>query len=165
MLDFVARWWYGRRAAKNAETRVVKAIAFFENGGIEYLKWDPEGFVGDAWEGIGCDRLELRLVQRGKKRRVVLYPGMTCDPAFPEPEKRVIINAALIPRPSVGATVVDVTKRVQKYMGNTLKSVHHMFPFDDHDDNAERFACLRTIDLAMKVSIVLLPEPEVLTTM
>lgn len=146
----VVRWW----CTKNKETQVRKVIAFYPDGGFEYFKWQSEAFSGAGWEALGCDRLEFRILQKGKKRRVVLYPGTACDPTFPEPPKCVVINARLIPRKESGATAMDVTGRVQKYMGNTLKSVHHMFPFDDHDDNAARFEMVRIIDLSMKVTDV-----------
>lgn len=152
--DKVLRWWY----APDTALRVAKCIAFYKDGTFEYLAWDPEVFMGLAWEDFGCERLEIRVVRAGKKRRVVLYPGMPCDPEFPDPPKIVVINARLLPRPHVGATAVDVTTRVQKYMGNVLQSVHHMFPFDDHEDDAARFGTLRIIDLSMRVTDLVLIE-------
>ena len=163
-LDRVLRWWY---AAAPKETRVVKVIAFnlsdCHEGFHEYLAWEPAKFAGGAWEqhvlettGFPDARLEIRLLENGKKRRVVLYPGMTCDPAFPPPPKQIIVTAQLMPRPSETAgeqaTPMNVTARVQKYLGNSLRTVHHMFPFDDHQDNAERFSHVRAIDLSFRVS-------------
>jgi hypothetical protein len=155
VFDTILRWWY----THDDTLRVAKCIAFYEDNTFDYLKWEPDHFEGLKWEDFGCARLEIRLVCGSKKRRVVLYPGTPCDPKFPPPQKQVVVNARLLPRPHVGATAVDVTKRVQKYMGNTLKSVHHMFPFDDHDDDAERFGTLRIIDLSMRVTDLAIEAP------
>jgi hypothetical protein len=160
LFDRFLRWWF---SSDKKGTRVKTVLAFNIGdpalGGLQYLRWDPEKFAQYDWEdhvfeqtGFKDARLEIRLVQNGKKRRVVLYPGDPCDPEFPPPPKHVIINARLIPRNSVGASSVDVTTRVQKYVGNSLRCVSHMFPFDDHEDNARRFSHVHVFDLGMKVT-------------
>lgn len=157
VFDRILRWWYSQH---DDRPRVVACIAFYEDTTFEYLHWDPKTFEGLGWEDHGCERLEIRLIHKKQKRRVVLYPGTPCDPEFPLPQKLVVINARLLPRPHVGSYAVDVTKRVQKYMGNTLHSVHHMFPFDDHEDDAARFGLLRIIDLSMHVTDLEIEEPQ-----
>lgn len=165
-IDVILRWWYASSGDKG--TRVKTAIAFNKLGFAKYLEWHPEKFENSNWEdhvyeetGFEDARLEIRLIQNGKKRRVVLYPGDPCDPEFPPPPRQVIINARLMAIPDSGATSMDVTGRVQKYVGNTLRCVSHMFPFDDHDDNAQRFSHVHVFDLGMKVThLPLIKEPE-----
>lgn len=161
MLDWILRRWYDRTGSG---TR-VRSVYAFHAGEDPYcipLAWDPNVFRGDGWErhvrdafGLSDFRVEIRL-QEGpqKKRRVVLYPGDACDPEFPRPPRCVVINARLMPKPDGGAEPVDVTARVQKYVGNALKNIHHMFPFDDPHDNADRFTHLRIIDLEMTLTDV-----------
>jgi hypothetical protein len=140
-------------------------MVFDHDDRLDYLAWDPEAFRGEAWvdhvrETLGRDpaRLEIRLVQGSKKRRVVLYPGMSCDPSFPPSARYIVINALLVPAPDADdATPVDVTSRVQKYVGNTLRSPMHMFPFDDPDELQRRFRGVKMLDLAM--SVVDVPFP------
>ena len=168
-IDAVLRWWYG---SPYKETLIKRVIAFNLGdpvfGFMKYLAWDPEKFENSNWEdhvygktGFEDARLEIRLIQDGKKRRVVLYTGDPCDPEFPPPPRQVIINARLIPKPESGATSMDVTSRVQKYVGNTLRCVSHMFPFDDHEDNAQRFSHVHVFDLGMKVTHLSLIQKEV----
>jgi len=169
-IDAVLRWWYSSSVDK--ETRVKSVIAFNLGdpvfGFMKYLAWDPEKFENSNWEdhvyeetGFQDARLEIRLIQHGKKRRVVLYPEDSCDPEFPPPPRQVIINARLMAIPESGATSMDVTGRVQKYVGNTLRCVSHMFPFDDHEDNAQRFSHVHVFDLGMKVTHLPLIQKEV----
>ena len=168
-IDVALRWWYG---SPDKGTRVKTVIAFNLGdpvyGFMRYLAWDPEKFTEYDWEdhvyeetGFQDARLEIRLIQHGKKRRVVLYPGDPCDPEFPPPPRHVIINARLIPIKDSGASSMDVTMRVQKYVGNSLRCTSHMFPFDDHEDNAQRFSHVQVFDLGMKVThLPLMKEPE-----
>jgi hypothetical protein len=167
-IDAALRWWYG---ATDKGTRVVRVIAFNigdpDLGFVQYLAWNPENFAKYDWEdyvyqetGFKDARLEIRLVQNGKKRRVVLYPGDPCDPEFPPPPKHVIVNARLMPIKDSEASSMDVTRRVQKYVGNSLRCVSHMFPFDDHEDNVQRFSHVHVFDLGMKVThLPLIREP------
>lgn len=158
MLDRLARWWYGPPPAR----RVVKVIAFNEgdpvHGFHEYLKWDPDQLYGVSWEaavraltGFPESRLEIRLVEGYRKRRVVLYPGEILDTDFPKSDRPLVISAKLVPVPGSGAVGMDVTRRIQKYLGNDLRSVHDMFPFDDAEDNATRFSHVRILNLALTV--------------
>ena len=165
-MDTFLRWWF----AKPQDVRVAKAYAFNVSptpaaGWHEPLRYDAAGWAGAGWEreverltGFARARLELRLVDCGRKRRVVLYPGDLLDPTFPPPPRKIVINARLLPR-GPDARGMDVTRRFQKYIGNNLQTVHDMFPFDDHADNAERFSHVRVIDLAMTVTDVPLEVP------
>jgi hypothetical protein len=155
-VDALLRWWYGT-PDKNA--RVVRVLAFdADDVRVEYLAWDPAKFA-PAWEehvrqvtNFEPGRLEIRILQNQRKRRVVLYPGTPCDPEFPVQTKAVIVNATLMPRAAdPDAKRVDVTKRVRKYAGNALQSISHMFPFDDPDDIMERWSHIRMLDLTMSV--------------
>lgn len=155
LLDRFLRWWY-----KPVPLRVCKVIAFSKDEDVhEYLRWEPEAFEGRWWEnhvrletGFEPERLEIRLLDHGKKRRVVLYPGMYCDTAFPPPVRHRYLIAQLTPRDSTKASPVNVMRRVEKYVGNDLQSAHHMFPFDDWEDNEERFSGVVTMTLDFKVN-------------
>jgi hypothetical protein len=98
-------------------------------------------------------RVEIRLFDGVRKRRVVLFPGSTCDPAFPRHRvPAAVATAVLVPRQGTDAKPMSVTRRVQKYIpGNSSLSVEDMFPFDDHEDNAARFSKLRILDVAMRM--------------
>lgn len=165
VLRRVLRWWSG----STTPLKVVRVIAFYTGsesglGFCEYLRWDPETFSGHGWEDhvrhytdFSDDfRLEIRILEHGRKRRVILYPGEPCDPTFTTKHRRVVVAATLVPRPDSGAPLVDVTHRMQKYMGtiDTIRSAHDMFPFDDPDDNHARFSHVRIFDLTMKVTDV-----------
>jgi hypothetical protein len=167
-MDSILRWWF--KTPAGGPPRVVKAFAF--NHGDPALGWhagvrvDPESWAGRGWEddvalqtGFSDFRVEIRIMDNQKKRRILLYPGNDYDPSFPQPARRIVISARMMPRPGTGAACMDVTRRVQKYIGNTLRNVHDMFPFDDHEDNAERFSHLRIIDLAFSVTDVPLERP------
>jgi len=166
MVDAFLRWWHRRPPTK---PRVVKTYAFNAGDSVhgfhEFVRFDPETWTGAGWEaavrqetGFEQCRVEIRLVEGARKRRVVLYPGDLCDPTFPQPPRRVIVAARLIARQNTDASTMDITKRVQKYIGNPLKSIHDMFPFDDHADNVQRFTHVRIIDLLLTLVDVPLPE-------
>ena len=153
MADAALRWWY---KPPSAATKITKVYAFNlgdpDDGFHEQLDWDPAAFAGAGWAcqtSFERARLEIRLIAKGRKRRVVLYPGDLCDPEFPPHAHAIVIQALFVAKKH--ATSMDVTRRVQKYLGNDLRSVHDMFPFDDHTDNAERFSHVRIIDLGMTV--------------
>ena len=158
MLDRLARWWYGPPPAR----RVAKVIAFNEgdpvHGFHEYLTWDPDEFRGVAWQsavraltGFPESRLEIRLVEGYRKRRVVVYPGEILDTDFPISQRPLVMSAQLVPVAGSGATGMNVTRRIQKYLGNDLRSAHDMFPFDDAEDNAQRFSHVRILNLALTI--------------
>lgn len=156
-MDAVLRWWFRSKQC------AVKAYAFNAgdpgDGFHAPVTFDPEAWAGLGWEdsvqhqtGFAKARVEVRLVNGTKKRRVVLYPGDPCDPTFPDPVTKVIIHACLVPR--ADATAMDVTRRVQKYMGNPLRDVRHMFPFDDHTDNMQRFESIRVVDIDFGITVI-----------
>ena len=164
-VEHFLKWWYG---SVPKGPRVVRVTAFDEQDArLEYVRWDPEAFAGDAWVdhvrqvvGFQPGRLEIRLLFQGtRKRRVVLYPGSPCDPAFPPLARHIVVSATLVPSADdPDARPVDVTSRVQKYVGNSLRSPTHMFPFDDPDELRRRFRCIKVIDLAMSVVDVTLGD-------
>ena len=133
-VEHFLKWWYG---SVPKGPRVVRVTAFDEQDArLEYVRWDPEAFAGDAWVdhvrqvvGFQPGRLEIRLLFQGtRKRRVVLYPGSPCDPAFPPLARHIVVSATLVPSADdPDARPVDVTSRVQKYVGNSLRSPTHMF--------------------------------------
>jgi hypothetical protein len=165
MLDKILKWWY----AKPRGMKVAKVLAFdSDDVRVEYLKWDPVAFRGDWWDHVAAvagftpSRVEFRIVDNGKKRRAVLYPGTPCDPEFPMP-RVVIVNATLVPQSD--AKPVDVTNRVQKYIGNPMPAAH-MFPFDDPDALQERWKHMRVLGFGLTrgftlaaVDVPLVPAP------
>lgn len=152
-MDALLKWWY----ATPKGAKITKVLAFdTDDVRVEYLQWKPDKFIGN-WEDhvrhvakFEPSRLEIRILEKGKKRRVVLYPGTPCDPEFPLKTKHVIVSAVMIPK-FEGVKPVDVTTRVQKYIGNSMASVGHMFPFDDPDALGERWSGIRLLDLTMSV--------------
>lgn len=146
----------------NSPRPVVRRVIAFNRGDpdlgfCEYLAWDRASFEDDAWEshverltGFTDVKLEIRVQQGDAKWRVVLFPGMMCNPDFVKP-KFSIVRATLMPRHD-DATAMDVTRRIRKYVpGNSVLAVRDMFPFDDHEDNAERFRSLVLMDMRMRV--------------
>lgn len=168
-MDALCRWFFGRR---RADTVVTQVIAFNlgppNDGVLQYLSWDPDAFAGTAWEdhvhdvtGYSRARLEIRLFERGRKRRVLLHPGDSCDPSFelPDEQRQRVVYAILVPEKDSDARVVDVTKRVQKYIHNRLNDATDMFPFDDPDDLRARFAYVRVTDLRLVVRCIPMRVP------
>ena len=94
--------------------------------------------------------MEVRYRVGGDKFRMVLRPGDVC--VFPPPPRGRGFPLAVLAATLHGGVEVDVTRRVLKYQGATRDfhgthvTVRDMFPFDDHDDNAERFSHLQVID-------------------
>jgi hypothetical protein len=144
---------------------VTKAYAFFEDGTHAivtraFLECDP----GRAWERRVSEaatspvtRVEVRSCFRGQKHRTVLRPGATYDPDWHVERCRGprILRAVLVPREGSGATPMDVTDRVSRYAGQDrefggVREVADMFPFDDNEDNAARFAGVSVIDGALR---------------
>jgi len=97
-------------------------------------------------------KIEIRYVVHGHKFRIVVRENEHIH--FPIRKelglmKPHIISASLLIKDS--GEECDVTKRIRKYFGQNrdfnsglgLKLfVQDMFPFDDHEDNAERFDAL-----------------------
>lgn len=153
LVDTLLRWWYGPARKK---LRVMRVMVFDTQDRLDYVAWDPASFEGHAWvthvrkiTQRDPARLEIRLRDGQRKRRIVLYPGMPCDPSFPPLARNFVISAVLMPRE--GAEPVDVTSRVQKYVGNALRSAMHMFPFDDPDALCQRFSGIKMVDFTMSV--------------
>ena len=112
--------------------------------------------VNDVRDAIEWDKykLDVRYTYRGQKYRV-LYRHDD-DGTFPLPRSMGIViapklSSACLVRKDDGRET-DVTDRVRKYMGpdrdfykkhGLYVRVQDMFPFDDHEDNSERFQCVR----------------------
>ncbi len=103
-----------------------------------------------GWEKY---RIEMRYMFHGKKYRAVYRHDDEQDFPPKRAMKMVIapkvVSACLIRR--ADGKHIDVTDRVRKYLGpdrdfhakiGLYVRVQDMFPFDDHDDNAERFEAL-----------------------
>lgn len=128
--------------------------------------WDA---VEDA-TGWPRSRLDVRYLLNGKKYRRFCsgeqqqQPTSTSEdppvvPSMGTDRKARILSARLLPFPdgTLGAQPVDVTSRIQKcagpnrdFGGGTV-TVRDAFPFDDHDDNAARFRCIRILDASFKM--------------
>jgi len=112
--------------------------------------------VSDVRDAIDWEKykLDVRYTFRGNKYRV-LYRHDD-DATFPLPRHVGIVvapklSSACLVRKDDGREI-DVTDRVRKYMGpdrdfykkhGLYVRVQDMFPFDDHEDNSERFQCVR----------------------
>ena len=133
-----------------------------------YRTVPPRYFNPETWEddvraltGWVRFRAEVRYVFRHKKYRMVLHPGDACVfPPYEEPAApacrlpKGVLSARLQGPPGSGIDT-DVTHRIMKYQGprgnfhadlGLHVRMHDMFPFDDQDDNRERFTHLRIID-------------------
>lgn len=95
-------------------------------------------------------RVEIRYAFRGNKYRVVYRHDD--EESFPPPRDMKLVVA---PKITMACLIrrcdgkhIDVSERVRKYAGpdrdfhSKSVRVQDMFPFDDHDDNAERFEAL-----------------------
>jgi hypothetical protein len=120
--------------------------------------FSPETWEEDALDATGWERLrvEVRYRQGDGKFRMVLRPGDRC--VFPPPRRARGFPLTVLAASLRGNDLdVDVTHRVLKYAGatrdfhGTRVTVRDMFPFDDHDDNAQRFKHLRVIDSLARV--------------
>ena len=172
MLDKLLKWWYAVPAVDRNAVR-IKAIYVFNESSHQdtYHRMisrdrapaflDPGGRAWEpvVWEALPKDwiafRVEVRYEMGGKKYRRVVRPGETL--AFPRREafggRPRLILVRLMPRDDAKppARVVDITPRAIKYAGPTgdglaSTKLTDLFPFDDHDDNASRFECVRFID-------------------
>ena len=114
--------------------------------------FNPETWEDDARDATGWDRLRLEVRYRvgTQKFRMVLRPGDVC--VFPPPPRARGFPLTVLAASLHGSIDVDVTHRVLKYAGfnrdfhGTRVTVRDMFPFDDHDDNAQRYTHMRVID-------------------
>jgi hypothetical protein len=114
-------------------------------------------------------RVEVRYVYMNKKYRIVLRRGerAVLPPCRAEEGKcgagagggrakirlpRGVLSARLASRDEDPTDDIDITGRVKKYAGPwgnfhaTSLRVRDMFPFDDHESNADRFAGVRIVD-------------------
>ncbi len=123
--------------------------------------FNPDTWEDDALDATGWDRVrvEVRYRARGQKYRMVLRHGDVC--VFPPVRRPLTMFPLTVLAASLhGELDVDVTRRVLKYQGatrdfhGTRVTVRDLFPFDDHDDNAERFEHLRVIDSWARVTAV-----------
>jgi hypothetical protein len=111
--------------------------------------------LADIRSKLGWDkyRIEIRYTFRGQKYRVVYRHDDEVDFPLKRSMHLVIaprVTSACLVRKADGKHI-DVTDRVRKYLGpdrdfhskhGLYVRVQDMFPFDDHDDNAERFETL-----------------------
>ena len=137
--------------------------------------WEDDVREMTSWKTF---HVEVRYVYMDKKYRIVLRQGDDAHSRMPKPAcpqssadrggsrarirmPRGVLSARLIVRNDIEddkATDVDVTSRVKKYAGprgdfsNSPVRVRDLFPFDDHESNAERYAGVRIIDAHGKAS-------------
>lgn len=174
LCERILRWWFRAPATGASQLPRIKAIYAY-NEGPEHMggyhrtisrdfseallerqgttTWEPllRSKIPDEWGDTY--RLEIRYELRGKKYRAVVRPGNVLELMAPVNAPR-LLSARLMPRPETDANIVDVTTRALKYAGTsrTFDNVRmcDLFPFDDHDDNATRFACIRFIDATFR---------------
>lgn len=123
--------------------------------------------VADNFPDWNDWRIELRCSFGERKYRIILrehdtfqWPPVVDETAIHHFHNmrapQGILSAVLIAKKEIGATDMDVTKRVQKYAGpnndfhGTTVYVKDLFPMDDHEDNAARFTGIRVIELHPK---------------
>lgn len=162
VIDAILRWWYTTPRCTGPKIKVIYAF----NEGPEHLGGYHRTLPRDApltgaltrlyippeWTAY---RLEIRYELQGKKyRRIVRGPLHDLDLLGTDIFPRILL-ARLLPRDGSDAVEVNITSRVAKYAGPDRSFVNvrltDLFPFDDHEDNATRFACLRILDASFRV--------------
>lgn len=136
--------------------------------------WEDDVRARTEWSTF---HVELRYVYMDKKYRIVLCHGDDAVAKLSQPARHVVdrggggrarmrmprgvLSARLIVRNDLEdekATDIDITSRVKKYSGprgdfsDSPVRVRDLFPFDDHESNAERYAGVRIIDAWGKAS-------------
>ena len=133
-----------------------KILVFNETGNeMAFFEYASNMTIEEIKQRICLDKykIEVRYTVGARKYRIVIREND--DVKLPIRKelglmRPRIISASLV-RKDTGEEY-DVTKRICKYFGqnNDFNSgkglrifVHDMFPFDDHEDNAERISVLR----------------------
>lgn len=154
ILDRILAWWFHPN-----DGIVVKSMLVIDDtrGIFQSIPWNETLCSGSGWEEharrcIDRDtsddmRVEIRIVDKMTKRRIVLYPGDMCDPTFPKTTKAPLIVAQLIGKTCKN---MNVTGRVQKYEYHKLKCPTHMFPFEDDEELRLNYSHIHVFDLFFK---------------
>ncbi|ABT15055.1 hypothetical protein NY2A_B656L [Paramecium bursaria Chlorella virus NY2A] len=139
-----------------AVKKQYKCIVFNEEEGneLDFFEYAPNIPIEDLKKIIRLKKykIEIRYVVHGRKYRIVVRDNENVH--FPIRKelglkKPTITSASLVRKDT--EEEYDVTKRVQKYFGQNNDFniglglslfVHDIFPFDDHEDNAEIFSAL-----------------------
>lgn len=146
---------------------VYKVVAFNEDTGqdknvtrhFDPKEWEESVRVATGWY-IRPVRADVRYMAHGKKYRLVLRPGDTCE-LTEVPEKHRGGPKGVMAAELVGdEATVDITRRVLKYQG-PLKDFHggmglrvgvtDMFPFDAPAELCLNFHALRVVDAHARV--------------
>ena len=133
-----------------------KCLVFNEDQGseLDFFEYVSNMTIEEIKQKIRLEKykIEIRYVVHGRKYRVVVRENENVHLPIRKElglMKPNIVSASLLIKDS--EEEYDVTKRVRKYFGqnNDFNSglglklfVQDMFPFDDHEDNAERFDAL-----------------------
>ena len=172
-MDRFLKWWYGVGSPANTVVKIKAIYVFNEgleiNGGYHRMisrdhadafldptndrRWENivRGVIPSVWTHY---RVEIRYERGGKKYRHIVRPGqpLTFPKRQPFGGTARVVLARLMPREDAHppSRAVDITARALKYAGpgNSFDNVRltDMLPFDDHEDNATRFSCVRFID-------------------
>jgi hypothetical protein len=125
--------------------------------------WEARVGALTGWDTTSSKfRVEMRYTYGASRKvyRMLLRHGDVFD--LPDAQKRCriprnILSAQLV---GVGGVTCDVLHRVSKYAGpfgdfHAFMGLHarvqELFPFDDQEQNCERFSSLRTIDTTARV--------------
>ena len=129
-----------------------------EENELDFFEYAPNMTIEEIKKQLRLKKykIEIRYVVHGRKYRIVVRENENVH--FPIRKelglKKPTITFASLVRKDTEENAeedYDVTKRVQKYFGqnNDFNSglglklfVQDLFPFDDHEDNAERFCDL-----------------------
>ena len=125
-----------------------------EETDFDFFEYAPDMTIEEIQKKIRLKKykIEIRYIVHGRKYRIVVRENENIH--FPIRKelglmKPNIESASLLIKDNGGEC--DVTERIRKYFGQNkdfnsglgLKIfVQDMFPFDDHEDNAERFGAL-----------------------
>lgn len=146
---------------------VYKVCAFNEDTGedlnvtrgFDASEWEESVRVASGWYTQPV-RADVRYMAHGKKYRMVLRPGDTCElTEVPERHRggpKGVMAAELVGEEAT----VNITRRVLKYQG-PQKDFHRgmglrvgvtdMFPFDDADELKLNFQTMRVVDAHARV--------------
>lgn len=158
-----------RKVVRPRVFSIQKVVALNETDGrdalvtseFESAEWEESVRVATRWFRDAL-RAEVRYVFHGKKFRLVLRPGDTCEfgednvPVRHRGGPKGVMAAELVGHEAT----VDITRRIHKYQG-PLKDFHagmglrvgitDMFPLDDIGDLTDQFHTLRIVDAHARV--------------